>query len=376
MKAIELVCNLPHVRRRVDEGRNLPKPEAGEMIASVIVVNYNGGEQVLDCLHSLKTASGETAEIIVVDNASADGSAERIEAEFPAVKLLRSSENLGYGGGNNLGARHAHSKYLAFLNPDTVVDAGWLEALVEALEGDRDAGMATARVLLRERPDTVNTCGNDVHISGLTQCRGLGQPCQAYNKPCEVGAVSGAAFLMRRELFERLGGFDASFFLYMEDTDLSLRARLAGQHILYVPNAVVYHNYRMHFGLRKIYYLERNRYLMLLKVFRWRTLLALLPGLLLAEAVTWGFVLGCEPFRLGNKIEAYTAFLGNWSALMRARGDVQTTRKIPDRTLLEISIYQLDFEQIAKYRTACLAHYLFDPLFHICRNLTMKVVHW
>jgi GT2 family glycosyltransferase len=222
----------------------------------------------------------------------------------------------------------------------------------------------------------VNACGNEVHLSGLTLCRGMGQPSKAYDAPCEVGAVSGAAFLMRRELFEHLGGFDASFFLYMEDVDLSLRARLAGKRILYVPEAVVYHDYQLHFGRRKIFYQERNRYRMLLKIFRWRTLLALLPALLLAEAVTWGFVLSHEPGRLGNKLDAYAAALGSWTALRKARSCTQLTREIHDRDLLESNVYKLCFEQIGEECLARLAHIVFDPLFHICYSLMVIIVRW
>jgi GT2 family glycosyltransferase len=344
--------------------------------ACIIVVNYNGGEQVLECLRSLEADTGQGREIIVVDNASQDGSSARIQETFPSVKLIRAVTNLGFGGGNNLGARYARGQYLAFLNPDTVVESGWLEALVQALEYNPEAGMATARILLRDRPNTINTCGNDVHLSGLTLCRGMGQPRQDYDTPGEVGAVSGAAFLIRRDLFERLGGFDASFFLYMEDTDLSLRARLAGWSILYVPEAVVYHNYRLRFGPRKIYYQERNRYLMLLKIFRWRTLLILLPALLLAEIVAWGFVLSHEPQRLGNKLDAYAAILRSWAVLRQARLRVQEKRRIRDCDLLKSTIFQLSFEQSGKGLMARLAHPVFDPLFHACHGLAKMVVTW
>jgi GT2 family glycosyltransferase len=339
-------------------------------------VNYNGGKQVLGCLGSLEAEGESGREILVVDNASSDGSPSIIQTAFPHVKLIQSVTNLGFGGGNNLGAYYARGHYLAFLNPDTLVVPGWLNALRGALDANPEAGMATARILLREHPDTVNTCGNEVHISGLTLCRGMGQEYSAYAAPSEVGAVSGAAFLIRRELFEHLGGFDASFFLYMEDTDLSLRARLAGWRILYVPEAVVYHDYRLRFGSSKIYYQERNRYRMLLKVFRRRTLLVLMPALLLAEVVTWGFVLSREPRRWGNKLDAYTAILIDWMYLMQARGHTQARRQVSDRELLEGSTFRLGFEQTGEGRAAQLAHRVFDPLFQVCRSLALKIVRW
>lgn len=350
--------------------------QPGQACTSIIVVNFNGGEEVLKCLRSLEGAGKEELEIIVVDNASADGSPEYIEKTFPHVRLIRTTANRGFGGGNNLGARHAEGQYLAFLNQDAFVEPDALKALRQALEANPKAGMATARILLSEHPDTVNTCGNNVHISGLTLCRGMGQPRQAYDTPAVVGAVSGAAFLMRRELFESLGGFDERFFMYMEDTDLSLRARLAGWYIIYVPDAVVYHNYRLRFGSCKTFYQERNRYMMLLKVLHWRTLLVLLPTLVLAEVVTWGFVLFHEPHRMGNKLAAYADILHDWAVLKNERKFTQLIRKIKDRDLLVTSVHQLDFEQIGTGAVERLAHWIFNPIFHASHSLVLRFVHW
>ena len=343
---------------------------------SIILVNYNGGKQVLDCLHSLEADSYEGSEIIVVDNASCDGSPVCIKNAFPMVRLFESATNLGYGGGNNLGARYAKGSYFAFLNPDTLVEPGWLEALRGALDADPGAGMATACILLQDRPDTINTCGNDVHISGLTLCRGMGQPRTAFNSPSEVAAVSGAAFMIRRDIFLQLGGFDDRFFLYMEDTDLSLRARLEGWRILYVPEALVYHDYKLCFGSHKIYYQERNRYYMLLKIYRFRTLFFLLPSLVLAEFVTWGFVISQKPKFLLSKLKAYADILSNWSALIKVRRRTQLRRKITDRRLLDICAVLLSFEQTGETRTASFAHRMFDPLFHACHNFTLGTVRW
>jgi GT2 family glycosyltransferase len=343
---------------------------------SVILVNYNGGEQVLECLHSLELCGQDGSEIIVVDNASVDGSPASINMMFPDVRLLQSTTNLGYGGGNNLGACYSQGRYIAFLNPDILVQRGWLDALRRALDADSTAGLATARILLKDRPDTINTCGIDVHISGLSMCRGMGHPRQAFNTQCEVTAVSGAAFMIRRDLFFQLGGFDSRYFLYMEDIDLSLRARLAGWRILFVPNAMVYHDYKLCFGPLKIYYQERNRYFMLIRIYQYRTLAVLLPTLLLAEVVTWGFVIGHEPKRLINKLNAYAAVLRVWPALIRTRRRVQSLRKITDRTLLESSVSLLNFEQIGKTLTVRLAHQIFDPLFHACHSFALRVVSW
>ena len=186
--------------------------------------------------------------------------------------------------------------------------------------------------------------------------------------------MSGAAFAICRATFESLGGFDASFFLYMEDTDLSWRARLAGYECLYVPESVVHHDYVFRFGPRKIYYLERNRYVMLLKSLRWRTLLVFAPVFLLGEVVTWGFVLLREPRRVMNKLQAYVWVVSHWARIMEARRSVQMLRRVPDRELIESCTYRLAFEQTGGGRVARIAHWAFDPLFLLLKRLGLRLL--
>lgn len=342
--------------------------------ASIIIVNYNSGGVLARCIKSLVETNLTNLEIVVVDNASTDGSLEDIRNFFPQVRWIISPKNLGFGGACNLGARAGKEKYLAFLNPDTVVTPGWLDALIAALEDDPKTGLVTPKILLLPTPDRINTCGNDVHISGLTLCRGMGSTQNEFNQKEPVEAVSGAAFVIRRKLFEQLGGFDESFFLYMEDTDLSWRARLAGWQILYVPLSRIYHDYKLCFGPRKIFYQECNRYSMLLKCLHWRSLLALLPTLLLAEFVTWGFCLLHDQRRIWEKCRAYACLVSNWQAIMQARLQTQALRRVPDEVLLCNASHRLMFEQTCSGLLANLAHRIFDPLFAICKVLALLVV--
>ncbi|MGD8626666.1 MAG: glycosyltransferase family 2 protein [Anaerolineae bacterium] len=353
------------------------RPEPGQKPgASVIVVGYNGKEYLAQCLSALLDGQHRDYEVIVVDNASTDGSADHVEQTFPWVRVLRNQTNLGFGGAANLGARQAMGQYLAFLNQDTIVEPGWLASLVAALERDPQAALATSKILLLDRPDAINTCGNDVHCTGLTLCRGMGQPASACAQPAHVRAVSGAAFAISQDLFHRLGEFDDTFFMYMEDTDLSWRARLAGYHCLYVPGSVVYHDYALHFGLQKTFYQERNRYLILLKHLRWPTLIALLPALLLGEIVTWGFVLLRERQRLANKLRAYGWIVSHWRHVLHSRRRVQALRRVRDRALIRPLTHRLDYGQTGEGLVARLAHFIFDPLFWLAHRLALALVWW
>lgn len=353
-------------------------PPGGAPLATVVVVNFNGGAEIRTCLASLRDDpfTRGRSEIVVVDNASTDGSADGLEAAFPGIRLMRSPENLGFGAANNLGARAARGRYLAFLNPDALATRGWLEALLAALESEPGAGLATSRILLQSDPGRVNTCGNEVHYTGLTLCRGLGRPSDEFPALEEVTAISGAAFAIDSALFAELGGFDEEFFLYMEDTDLSWRARLNGRTCLYVPSSVVYHNWSLSFGPLKTFYQERNRYLLLLRGLRRRSLLALAPALLLAEAVTWGFSLARDRGRLGNKLRAYAWIARHWPAIVAGRRRVQALRRVRDRELIAPCASRLAYEQTGTGLAATVARVVFDPLFQAWHRVSLALMGW
>jgi|YNPNPStandDraft_1061719.scaffolds.fasta_scaffold77505_2 GT2 family glycosyltransferase len=351
---------------------------AGETVprSSVIIVNHNGRKHLERCLPSLLREDCRNCQIILVDNASTDGSARYVEHFFPQVLVIRNHANLGFGHGSNLGAQCATGEYLVFLNPDTIVEPGWLDTLLAVLEADTQVGLATSKILLLADPERINTCGNVVHYTGVTLCRGAGFHKSAFQETGEVDAVSGAAFAIKRKVFEELGGFDERFFLYMEDTDLSWRARLAGYKCLYVPQSIVYHDYTLRFGPAKTFYQERNRYLMLLKSLRWPTLIVLLPALMLAELVTWGFVFLRERKRLANKLRAYVWIFTHWGQVMQSRRQVQALRRVRDRDLLIRCTHRLAFEQVDSGPISRLAHLVFDPLFFVFHRLALALIWW
>ena len=338
---------------------------------SVILVSYNSRVDLMQCLPSLIPSLSPLDEIILVDNASPDLTAKWIAQNYPQVHLICSSDNLGYGGGGNLGARFANGRYLAFLNPDTLVEPGWLDALITALESEPKTGLVTPKILLLNKPDRINTCGNDMHISGITLCRGLGQSRNDFSEQEEVSAVSGTAFVIRKDLFTDLEGFDEHFFMYMEDTDLSLRARLGGYRCLYIPESIVHHDYTLTFGAKKTFYQERNRYLMLLKCFHGSTFLVLLPTLLLAEVVTWGFSLSHDWRHLNNKILAYLWVIQHWKEIIQEKQRIQAHRQVSDRDLLRSTHHRLEYEQTVTGLIPTLTHVLFDPFFFIFQKFAL-----
>jgi GT2 family glycosyltransferase len=344
--------------------------------ASIVIVSYNAKTKLLACLDSVLQSLPDSSEIIVVDNASIEGNADAVESSFPDVALIRSETNLGFAAGCNLGTRYAAGEHLVFLNPDTIVEPGWLEALLAPFDSDEKIGLTTARIVLLDDPTRLNTCGCDIHLTGLTLCRGMGKSSDTFREVENVGAISGAAFAIRRDLFERLGGFDETMFLYLEDTDLSWRARLAGFSTVSAPGSIVHHDYELRITPLKVFWEERNRYLMLLKSLKWRTIAFLLPVYLLAEIITWSFVLLKDRRNIANKINAYRWIIQHWHLVMEKRRATQTLRTQPDRRLIESTGFKIDFDQAAGGLVAVAARTIFNPLFFLLRRITLALMCW
>jgi GT2 family glycosyltransferase len=306
----------------------------GEEMVDVSVVSWNSLHHLRTSLPALVDQDFDSYRVVVVDNDSADETASHVELEFPDVDIVRCARNGGYGAGNNLAFAHSRGAYVAVLNPDATPERGWLRALVRALEDNPGAALATSKVLLSSDTSRVNACGNTVHLSGIAFCRGLGDDQHSYVRGEAVTAVSGAAFIARREALEEIGGFDERFFMYLEDTELSLRARLAGWDIVLAPRSRVAHDYALTIPAQKFFYLERNRFLMLANIYRWRTLIALAPVLVAAEVGVWWFALRSGGGLAQSKVRTYASILSGLGAMLRQRRRVQAMRKVDDRALL------------------------------------------
>ena len=210
---------------------------------TVIIVNWNGGDYVGRCLRTLESQTYRDFRVVVVDNASTDGSAERIEREFPAVKLVRAGANLGFAGGNNLGLRYAAgSEWVALLNPDAFAEPAWLESLVGAGMRLPQCGSVGSTLLRADDPRVLDGVGDVYHVSGLHWREGHGKPLAARSlRAKEIFAPCAAAALYRLAALSEAGGFDEDYFCYSEDVDLGFRLRLLGYDSWHEPASVVHH---------------------------------------------------------------------------------------------------------------------------------------
>jgi len=231
---------------------------ACEPRVTVVIPNWNGMRHLPECLSALSAQSMSDFEVLLVDNASIDGSVAWVREHHPEVCILRRQDNGGFAKAVNVGLLAARGEYVALLNNDTAVDTGWLEALVAALDDHRDYDFAASKMILFYEPERLNAAG-DVYVLGRLagRNRGLGAPVSRYGSMERVlGACAGAA-LYRRSLFGDVGLFDEDFFLMSEDTDFNLRCLIAGQRCLYVPAAKVRHKFRASIGTEPVWEMTR-----------------------------------------------------------------------------------------------------------------------
>ena len=289
------------------------------------------------------------AEIIVVDNASTDDSLAVIrefQAEAQGLTLLSSSTNLGYAGGVNLALPHLAGKYLAVLNSDVIVVAGWLAPIVDWLEAHPDTGLINPLVLLYADQDRINATGQNIHVTGLGFNRWLGRPRhQAGTAPMLVSGIQGSAFVIRREVLERAGGWDAGGFLYHEDVELSWLLHLMGYEIYCLPAAHVLHKYHLTMYPEKLYLLERNRAAMLIANLHRRTGLMLTPWLLFTELLMWSYCCLRGVGFLKAKAASYLWVFGQWPNLMQNRHRIQALRRRTDWHILRKLRWSYDWDQ-------------------------------
>lgn len=315
----------------------------------VIVLTYNSARFVDLCFGALAKAGLDAlgGEVVAVDNASGDGTAARIRERHPWVTVIETGANLGFAEGNNVGIRAAMergAKWVYLLNPDAEVGADFLREALEVARAHPGAGSIQSLLLLGDRPDRINTAGNAIHFLGFGYCGRMGAPvAEAPASPVEIAYGSGAAILLSVAALREVGLFDPFLFLYHEDLDLGWRLRLAGWSNLLAPRSRVIHHYEFSRNVGKYFFLERNRYLVLLKNLTGRSLLLLAPFLLAAEPALFAVATGAG--WLPEKLRA-TSWLfrpATWRHLRRARREVRAVRRVSDVEIARHFTATIDF---------------------------------
>jgi len=327
---------------------------------SIIIVNWNGRALLEVCLRSLQALDypADRLEIILVDNASSDGSVEYVRSAFPSTKILCLDANYGFCRPNNEGAKAASGEYLVLLNNDTEVTPRWLRELVEPALQDRDIVICASKMLYYDHRDTINTAGGKLTIIGGGFYRGYGDmDGTKYDAPGPTGFACAAGLLVRRDFFLGSGGFDEDYFAACEEHDLSWRAWLYGYRVAYASKAVMYHRESGTFASRsnadpqKVYLNTRNRLFNLIKNLDWWNITR---GKLISAC--FNFYRWCSYLMTGNAraagavCRAYFDFALSSGRLLRKRKSVQAGRKRSDAELYRLGVIAGFWESLSEER--------------------------
>jgi hypothetical protein len=239
----------------------------------IILVNWNGKAVTLDCLDSLATISYKSFRIVVVDNASTDGSVQAIrERHGDDVIVLEQRENLRFAGGNNIGIKYAleqGAKMLCLLNNDTTVDSEFLSHLVNRIEANDKIGMVAPKIYYHDEPHRIWFAGGEISMwTGTMKHTGIRENDNGqHDVSREIDYSTGCCILTRREVVEKVGMFDESFFMYGEDADWSMRVRRAGYSIVYEPKARVWHKLSVASGGHLSFFKMKNKFISNMRFF-------------------------------------------------------------------------------------------------------------
>lgn len=297
---------------------------------------------------------------------------------LPHTTIIEQKKNLGFSGGNNFGMKWAienNFDYVFLHNGDGYLDSQCVEKLVVAMESDKKIGVAQSLVLLYPETNLVNTAGNCSHYLGLGFCDAYRHPSESVLPAIkDVGYASGAAIMMRADLLKQYGFWDEDFFMYHEDLDYSLRLKTLGYRVVLVPQSIFYHEYKFSKSVSKYFWMERNRFAVLLLYYKWPTLFLILPMMLALEVGLWFFAAKSGWWRERVRVYQYWLKPASWKLWLAKRRVIQKNKKISDGDLLKTMVATVNFSEKAVESPAL--QYLGNPLMRMYYLFLRAVVRW
>ncbi len=322
-------------------------------------------------------------EFHLVDNGAGDGTLaaakseiERLGANLPEVVIHEPGANVGFAAGNNIALRAALERgvdYCFLLNPDATFEPSALEEVVRVAESAQEAGSVQSLLVLGDEPEVVNTSGNHIHFLGFGYVGGYRRArAEVASEPHEIAFSSGACVLLPARVLRKVGLLDETLWLYHEDLDLGWRIRLAGFRNWIAPKSVCRHFYEFSRARSKWYWMERNRWLVVLKNYRLATLLLLLPAMLVADCGL--LLMAAKAGWFGAKVRSLAWFLrpSSWRYLWRGRHDIARLRRVPDREILRHFTAVIDFPD---FRSPVITKVI-EPVWKAMLAILRALVRW
>ncbi|MDD5252164.1 MAG: glycosyltransferase family 2 protein [Patescibacteria group bacterium] len=342
----------------------------------VIVPLYNAAAFLRGCFGSLSGMERGELEVTVVaiDDWSKDDTKEIMVHEFPWVRLERTPKNGGFGACCNHGLRlalAAGADYVYLLNQDTEVAPEFLVEAVRAIEANPGTGSVQSLLIQHPETDLVNSAGNAIHFLGFGYCLGYRTPLAQLKAQDgqEIAYASGAGVLYLADALREVGVFDEILYMYHEDLDLGWRLRLAGYANRLALKSRVFHKYEFSRSITKYFWMERNRYYVMLKNLRPWSIVVLWPWVMLAE-------IGLLPAAIRGgwwreKLKAYVWLFqgGNWRRLAMARRETQAKRRVSDRIITRLFVAPISYQEVAGPFQLYVANPLMSALWFVLRRL-------
>ena len=333
---------------------------SGGLSVSIVLVTHNGAEIVSSCLDSLAKLDTALQDIIVVDNASTDRTLDEVAYGLPNAKIISLAANKGYGAGCNAGAREAKGDIIVFLNQDVYLNSTFVEEIQSRMDSDPAIGVCGGVVLSWDGTRMISAGQVFDPWTGYILDYGFGsRQVNLRRKTEDIFSPNGAAFAVKRDTFNKLGGFYEQFFMYFDETDLSWRARLAGFRVVCSPNALVRHNVdprRAHRPSSR-YYVDRNSLLSAVRNYELSSLAIFLPasiGIRLIGIMVLILLRRAEHAR--STTRALIDFFLDFPRAWKERGPISAMRKVGDRELLNVDVLATPVDVFRVFLSSLLPH--------------------
>ena len=320
--------------------------EYSNPLVSIIILNYNAGDLLLDCINSIQKSTYTNYEIILVDNISKDNSHKKCKEQFPSIKLIENSENFGYCEGNNIGLRIAKGQFIVILNPDTIVDSFWLEELLKAYQTNGE-GIYQPKFLATTDHSMLLSTGNMIQIFGFGFSRSKGDiDKKQYEDLEKINYASGTCLFTSKHILEKIGFFDPFLFAFHDDLELCWRGAINKINSFYVPKSIVYHPIEgtsFKWNPIKFKLMERNRKYCLLTLYDRQTFFKMLPPLILVDLAVFFFYLSKGLIKM--KILADIEILKNFKIINKKYSQNQKIKDVSDKEIISYFKNEVDVPQ-------------------------------
>ncbi len=306
-----------------------------ESLTSIIILNYNGGDDLFECIESIHQTIDCKYEIILIDNNSTDKSHINCKNKFPQIKLIQNNKNIGMAA-RNIGIKNSKSKYIVFLDSDTVVEKEWLKNLIKSFKKHGE-GLYQPKILEKQNKRIISSCGNMINIFGFGFARERGKIDDSqFDKFSKIGYTSGACTFASLTTIKKIGDIDKIFFAYHDDLEYGWRASLLGIDSFFEPKSKIYHRVSLTLeksSKKKIFLTERNRLICLKTLYDRNTFYKILPLLIILEVGIFMYFL---TKRLGiMKLKSYFSLLKLNSEIIKKQKNIKKIRNYSDMDIIK-----------------------------------------